>query len=37
MDTAVIRAWFTGLQERIVSELESFDGQPFLRDSWTRP
>ena len=37
MDSAVIKAYFTGLQERIVSQLEAFDGQPFRRDEWTRP
>ncbi len=37
MDTAGIRAYFTGLQERIVAALEAFDGRPFLHDAWTRP
>ena len=37
METAGIRAYFTGLQERIVASLEAFDGKPFLRDEWTRP
>ncbi|MDP2794097.1 MAG: oxygen-dependent coproporphyrinogen oxidase [Sulfurisoma sp.] len=36
MDTAPIRAYFTGLQERIVAALETFDGQPFRRDAWGR-
>jgi coproporphyrinogen III oxidase len=37
MDTAPIRAYFTGLQDRIVAELEAFDGRPFRIDSWQRP
>ena len=34
---AVIRDYFTGLQDRIVGELEAADGKPFLRDAWDRP
>jgi coproporphyrinogen III oxidase len=30
------RAYFTGLQDRIVAELEAADGMPFLRDAWQR-
>lgn len=30
------RAYFTGLQTRIVAELEAADGTPFLRDAWQR-
>ena len=37
MDTQAVRAWLTGLQERIVSALESVDGGSFARDEWTRP
>ena len=37
MDIAPIRAYFTGLQERIVGELEAIEGQSFLRDAWDRP
>jgi len=37
MDTQPIHAYFTGLQERIVTALEALDGQPFRRDEWTRP
>jgi coproporphyrinogen III oxidase len=37
MDTQPIRAYFTGLQERIVAALEAIDGQPFRGDEWTRP
>jgi coproporphyrinogen III oxidase len=37
MDIAAVRSYFTGLQERIVGELERFDGKPFRRDAWTRP
>jgi len=37
IDSAAVKAYFTGLQERIVGELERFDGKPFRRDAWTRP
>jgi len=37
MDTATLRSYFTGLQERSVAALEAFDGKPFRRDEWTRP
>ena len=37
MDIAPIRDYFTGLQDRIVGELETLEGQPFLRDAWDRP
>jgi coproporphyrinogen III oxidase len=37
IDNAAVRAYFTGLQERIVAELARFDGQPFQRDEWQRP
>jgi coproporphyrinogen III oxidase len=37
MDIAPIRDYFTGLQDRIVGELEALEGQPFLRDAWDRP
>ena len=37
MDIASIRDYFTGLQDRIVGELEGVEGQPFLRDAWDRP
>ena len=37
MDTTRLKAYFTGLQSRIVSELEAFDGQSFRTDSWDRP
>jgi coproporphyrinogen III oxidase len=32
-----VRTYFTGLQERIVSQLEAADGLPFRRDEWQRP
>jgi coproporphyrinogen III oxidase len=35
-DTAAARAYFVGLQARIVDALAALDGQPFLTDSWTR-
>jgi coproporphyrinogen III oxidase len=37
LDTTRLKAYFTGLQSRIVSELEAFDGQSFRTDSWDRP
>jgi coproporphyrinogen III oxidase len=37
MDIAPVRDYFTGLQDRIVGELEALEGQPFLRDAWDRP
>lgn len=37
MNTAPLRAYFIGLQEHIVAELEAFDGKPFRRDEWARP
>ncbi len=36
MDTQAVRAWLTGLQQRIVALLESVDGGTFARDEWTR-
>jgi coproporphyrinogen III oxidase len=35
-DTASARAYFTGLQARIIDALAAADGQPFLTDGWTR-
>jgi len=37
MDVAAPRAWFLGLQARIVERLEAIDGMRFRRDEWTRP
>jgi coproporphyrinogen III oxidase len=37
INTAPIKAYFTDLQSRIVSELEVFDGQAFHTDAWVRP
>ena len=37
LDLQAIRTWFTGLQNRIVAELEAADGMAFRTDSWTRP
>ena len=37
MDIAPVRDYFTGLQDRIVGELELTEGAPFLRDAWDRP
>ena len=35
-DIAAVRDYFTGLQARIVAALESFDGNIFRSDAWTR-
>ena len=37
MDIGAVRAYLTGLQDRIVGEFERLDGKPFLRDEWQRP
>jgi coproporphyrinogen III oxidase len=37
IDTAVLRQYFTGLQQRIGATLEAIDGKPFGRDAWQRP
>lgn len=36
-DSRLVRDYLLGLQQRIVSTLEAFDGQPFLEDRWQRP
>jgi len=37
MDVGAVRAYLTGLQERIVARLAAVDGGTFLRDAWERP
>ncbi len=37
IDSTVVHAYLLGLQERIVTQLEAFDGQSFRRDEWARP
>jgi len=37
MDTAAVRAFFTGLQDTIVARFSALDGETFRRDSWQRP
>lgn len=37
MDTQQLKDYFTGLQTRIVTAMEEFDGQPFKTDAWDRP
>lgn len=37
MDTTRLKDYFTGLQSRIVAELEAADGRPFRQDAWQRP
>jgi coproporphyrinogen III oxidase len=36
-DSAAVNRYLRDLQSRIVSDLESFDGKPFLSDAWERP
>lgn len=35
--SATLKEYFTGLQARIVAELEAFDGGSFRTDAWDRP
>lgn len=37
MQSSVVKDYFVGLQDNIVSRLEELDGKPFRRDSWNRP
>ncbi len=37
MDTAAVKAYLTGLQDRIVGKLSELDGGSFIRDAWERP
>ncbi len=37
VDTAAVRGYLLGLQDRIVSAFEAEDGLPFRSDGWTRP
>jgi coproporphyrinogen III oxidase len=37
MNSASVRTYLLGLQERIVTALAEFDGQSFRRDEWQRP
>ena len=37
MDTAAVKTYLTGLQERIVGQLAELDGGTFIRDAWERP
>ena len=37
MHSSVVKDYFVGLQDNIVSRLEELDGTPFRRDSWNRP
>ncbi|MBN9459870.1 MAG: oxygen-dependent coproporphyrinogen oxidase [Burkholderiales bacterium] len=36
-DAGAVREYLSGLQRRIVSDLESLDGHPFRADAWQRP
>ncbi|MEZ5650303.1 MAG: oxygen-dependent coproporphyrinogen oxidase [Burkholderiaceae bacterium] len=36
IDAQAVKAYLSGLQDRIVSGLETLDGQPFARDAWQR-
>lgn len=35
--TPAVRAYLTGLQDRITSTIASLDGTPFLEDAWSKP
>jgi coproporphyrinogen III oxidase len=37
MDTAAVKTYLTGLQDRIVNKLSELDGGRFIRDAWDRP
>ena len=37
MDTAAVKTYLTGLQDRIVNKLSGLDGGTFIRDAWDRP
>lgn len=37
MDTAAVKTYLTGLQDRIVNQLAELDGGTFIRDAWERP
>ena len=37
MDAPAVHDYFTGLQHKIVSALESLEGRPFVSDAWQRP
>jgi coproporphyrinogen III oxidase len=37
MDTAAVKTYLTGLQDRIVNKLSELDGGTFIRDAWDRP
>ena len=36
-DLSALHAYFSGLQGRLVAQLEALDGTPFRRDAWDRP
>jgi coproporphyrinogen III oxidase len=36
-DSAAMRSYLLGLQQRIVGALQALDEKPFVRDGWTRP
>ena len=36
MDAGAVRAFFIGLQDRIVARLSALDGKGFRRDTWQR-
>ncbi|PXX78397.1 oxygen-dependent coproporphyrinogen oxidase [Rivihabitans pingtungensis] len=37
MRPELVKTWLQDLQTKIVAALEAVDGQPFVRDGWTRP
>ena len=36
MRPELVKTWLQDLQSKIVAALEAVDGQPFVRDGWTR-
>jgi coproporphyrinogen III oxidase len=36
IDSDAVRAYLTGLQDRIIDAAQAEDGKPFVRDAWTR-
>ena len=37
IDLTRLHDYFSGLQGRLVAQLEALDGTPFRRDAWDRP
>lgn len=37
MNTLIVREYLLGLQDRIISETQAIEPEPFIRDAWLRP